>query len=118
MKPTHPRIARPRVSRAPSRTSLLASAAGISILLASAAQAQTDDEFIYLPDGQTQQGDVATSAAGTRVVLDLDGGRLDAVTGDVNLGATPTSPELLTGDLTIFGAVDELWLGWVRSVGQ
>lgn len=110
MKLTHPRIARPRVSCAPSRTSLLASAAGISIILASAAQAQTVDEFVYLPEGQTQQGDVATSAAGTRVILDLDGGRLDSATGDVNLGATPTSPELLTGDLTIFGAVDELWL--------
>lgn len=110
MKLTHPRIARPRVSRALSRTSLLASAAGISIILASAAQAQTDDEFIYLPDGQTQQGDVAVPRADGRVVLDMNGGRLDHATGDVNLGATANSPALFTGDMIMEDGVDQLWL--------
>ncbi|MEQ8312116.1 MAG: autotransporter domain-containing protein [Sphingopyxis sp.] len=110
MKPIHPRIAQLRVSRAPNRSSLLASAAGISIILASAAHAQSSDRFVYLPEGQTQQGDVAVPAADGRVVLDANAGRLDHAAGAVNLGATANSPALLTGDLIMRDGVDDLWL--------
>lgn len=98
------------VSRARSRTTLLASAACLSIVLTSAAQAQTSDLFVYLPEGQTQQGDVEAPGGDSRVVLDIEGGRLDHATGTVNLGATANSPALLTGDLIMQSGVDDLWL--------
>lgn len=91
---------------------LLAGAAGLSVAIATAAQAQAlpVDVFIYLPDGQTRQGDVTTHVGDTRVVIDLESGRLDRETGTVDLGATANSPALLTGDLSIFSGVDDLWL--------
>lgn len=110
MNPFHPRVARTPVFKAPTRTLLLASAAGFSIGLASVAHAQSSDLFVYLPEGQTQQGDVAAPIGDSRVVLDMSGGRLDHATGNVNLGATPGSPALLTGDLIMQSDVDDLWL--------
>ncbi|HWK41774.1 MAG TPA: autotransporter domain-containing protein [Croceibacterium sp.] len=95
------------------RHALLASAAGLSLAVASGASAQSRAP-IYLPEGQTVQGDVSTGDPGSRVVLDLSGDRLDQVTGDLNTGATPNSPALLTGDLIINDGADELWL---RSQG-
>lgn len=101
-----------RRARPIGRGVLLASAAGLSIATGSAghAQALPGDAFVYLPDGQTRQGDVATQAGDSRVVLDLESGRLDRETGTVDLGATANSPALLTGDLSIFSGVDDLWL--------
>lgn len=110
VKSNLPRSVQSRAARASSRTTLLASAAGLSIVLASAAQAQTSDLFVYLPEGQTQQGDVQTPGGDSRVVLDIEGGRLDHATGNVNLGATANSPALLTGDLIMQSGVDDLWL--------
>ncbi len=101
-----------RRARPIGRGVLLASAAGLSIATGSVghAQALPGDAFVYLPDGQTRQGDVTTQTGDSRVVLDLESGRLDRETGTVDLGATANSPALLTGDLSIFSGVDDLWL--------
>ncbi|HWW57055.1 MAG TPA: autotransporter domain-containing protein [Sphingopyxis sp.] len=72
--------------------------------------AQSSDLFVYLPEGQTQQGDVEVPQGDSRIVLDMNGGRLDHATGNVNLGATANSPALLTGELGMQSGVDDLWL--------
>ncbi|MDZ3832319.1 MAG: autotransporter domain-containing protein [Sphingopyxis sp.] len=98
-----------------SRALLLSSVACLSIGLAATAQAQSTDSVIYLREGQTRQGNVETPAGQNRVVLDIEGGRLDHATGNVNLGALENSPALLTGDLIIAPDVDRLWF---RAQGE
>ena len=78
------------------------------------AQVQTADNLLYMPEGQTQQGDVSSPADGSRIVIDMAGNRLDHATGQVDLGATANSPALLTGDLYIY-STDTLWL---RAEGE
>lgn len=103
--------ARNRTPSARSRTLLLTSAASLSIVMASTAQAQKVPEpYVYLPDGTTQQGDIVIPAASARVVIDLASGRLNHETGVLDLGATATSPELLTGDLSIYHQTASLWM--------
>lgn len=108
---SHPnRGGRARASKTASRALLLTGAASLSLAIAPAAYAQSSDPFVYLPEGQTHQGDAQVPGGDGRVVLDLDGGRLDHATGNVNLGATANGPALLTGDLIMQSGVDDLWL--------